>query len=115
MAHNDHGLPADPVFIVSERPSKNRQGAQTLEEVTTDVLQARLLGGKRIGGNRHGVRVGRDAHERFEHSLFARKTPIEMRRDRRALMPASGDRPVLAVVVVCSWRKAFVGPFDNDQ
>ena len=67
-----------PTRSSSSRNSRVQHGphAEALEEVATDILQAHLCRRGCIGGDRHGVRVHRNSHQRFEHRLLARQMPI---------------------------------------
>ena len=99
MADDHHRFLIQAIFLVAERASERGHDAQSLKKVRADILHAPLRGGKRVCGNRHVVRVGADADELLEHRLLTRKAPIQIRRDRRALMQATGDGRVFTVVV----------------
>jgi hypothetical protein len=117
MAHDDDGLGANPIFVVSERPPDRRLDAQALKEVGAHVLHGHLLSRRALGRDRHAVRVRADADQALERRLFAGDPAVEKCRDRRALMPPLGDRSELAVVIVddVRRRKPVVRPLDDDE
>lgn len=98
-----HGSPT--AIPASEGTPGDRCDAQTLKEVAADVLQADLLGRRRIDRERRWVQV-RHAHERFECGLFARKLAVGVCADRRGLYAPTRNGTEVAIDVPDPFRES---------